>query len=99
MLRFEGRDKVADYISEAELPIDLDRSGRDDFLQLSKNFPTIKYWHFHHSAHHGPSCRGHLPPLAHQRYNPITGKGFPGLTHTVGTDVYAIYLETYIFHL
>ena len=32
MLRFEQRDKVADIVSEAELPIDLDRSGRDDFF-------------------------------------------------------------------
>ena len=31
-LRFEQRDKVADFISEAELPIDLKRSGRDDFV-------------------------------------------------------------------
>jgi len=30
MLRFEQRDKVADLVCEAELPIDLNRSGRDD---------------------------------------------------------------------
>jgi len=32
MLRFEQRDKVADLVSEAELPIDLNRSGRDDYF-------------------------------------------------------------------
>ena len=32
MLRFEQRDKVADIISETELPIDLDRSGWDGFF-------------------------------------------------------------------
>ncbi len=40
MLRFEQRDKVADLVSEAELPIDLDRSGRDDFFSIPPVFPN-----------------------------------------------------------
>ena len=32
VLRFEQRDKVADLVCEAELPIDLNRSGRDGFF-------------------------------------------------------------------
>jgi hypothetical protein len=44
MLRFEQRDKVADLISEAELPIDLNRNGRDDFFKspyLPQQFHTV----------------------------------------------------------
>jgi hypothetical protein len=32
MLRFEQRDKVADLICEIELPVDLNRSGRDVYF-------------------------------------------------------------------
>ncbi len=36
MLRFEQRDKLT------ELPIELERSGRDDFFCYPQYFPTIK---------------------------------------------------------
>ena len=51
MLRFEQRDKVADLVCEAELPIDLNRSGRDDFF-ISPNIS--------HQSHTGILIKRHV---------------------------------------